>query len=367
MSSVTVFVGGLLALLAAGHLVVGAASVVGTRLGLSPLIVGLTIVAAGTSAPELAVFAQAIRVYDTELATGSIIGSNIANVLLVLGLAATLGRIHVASQLVRRDIPVMIAASFAFLLLSLDGSLGRVDGLLLIAALIVFVSWTIRVGAGEDLATSEPAGLGVVVARPGQARIGVTVTRLVIGIAGLVVAARFVVAGAEEIAVEAGVPELIVGLTVVALGTSAPEISTTLIAALKGHRDLAVGNAVGSNIFNILLVVGASAVASGGVSIDSHLLRQDLPIMAAAAFACLPIVYWDHELDRGDGATLVAFYGAYLAFLSLDATGHQLAQPFAIAMVCFVVPLTAGAIAIATRRQLRRGRMLTVATERGLP
>jgi cation:H+ antiporter len=163
-----------------------------------------------------------------------------------------------------------------------------------------------------------------------------------------------VVSGAEEIAINLGVPELIVGLTIVALGTSAPEIVTTVIAALQGRRDLAVGNAVGSNIFNILLVLGAtSALAPDGIVIGTDAIELDLPILVAAAVACLPMVFWDNRLDRWEGGVFVAYYGAYLVFLVLDATGHRAANPFAFVLVAFVMPLTVITVAAVILGQRR--------------
>lgn len=344
------FLAGLVGLVAGGHLVVDGSSRLGARLGLTPVVIGLTIVAAGTSAPELAVVFQAVAADDTALAVGSIIGSNIANVLLVLGLVATFGTIRVASRVVRIDIPIMIAASAALLVFSLDGVLGRLDGILLFVALVAFVVWTIRASRGE----SNLDGVG----RDGgdcdgrQSHLIVDIVKLAVGIAMLAIAARYVVDGAEGIASGLGVPELIVGLTIVALGTSAPEIITTLIAALKGRRDLAVGNAVGSNIFNILLVLGSSsALASGGIRISSDALKLDLPILLAAAVACLPMVFWDHRLDRWEGGVFVGYYVAYIIFLVLDGTGHRASDPFAFVLLAFVTPLAVLTAGVAIRRQ----------------
>ncbi len=370
MIAVAEFTGGLLVLLLAGHLVVRAASALGARLGLSPMVIGLTIVAAGTSAPELAVVGQAIAVDDTELAVGSIIGSNIANVLLVLGIVALLGAIHVTSRVVRIDIPVMIAASTLFLLFALDGTLGRVDGIILFGGLILFVTWTLRAtrrrpdrsGAAESAGTDgESAAVGV----PDGPTLRRVIIELVAGIAVLAVAARFVVSGAEEIARSLGVPELIVGLTIVALGTSAPEIVTTLVAAFQGRRDLAVGNAVGSNIFNILLVLGVAGIlAPSGISVSEDALQLDLPILLAAAIACLPIVAWDYTLNRWEGAIFVSYYAAYLVFLVLDATGHRAKDPFALIMLAFVLPLT---IITAATVILRKHRHRTAITREKHP
>lgn len=355
------FAVGLLGLLVSGHFVVSSASAIGTRFGLTPMVVGLTIVAAGTSAPELAVVLGAVFADDTELAVGSVIGSNIANILLVLGLAAAFGTIRVTTRVVRVDIPIMIIASSAFLVMAIDGRLTRFDGTLLFGGVVLFVGWTLRAAPKEPPA--EPSGQAggppsdVVVGMPNSAsRLVREVALLTVGIVGLALASRWVVSGAERLATTLGIPELIVGLTIVALGTSAPEIVTTLIAALNGRRDLAVGNAVGSNIFNILLVLGLSTVvAPDGIAIGSDALKLDLPILLAAAVACLPMVFWDGKLDRWEGVVFVGYYVAYLIFLVLDATGHRASDPFAVVLLGFVMPLTAVTVIVVVLHQRSNG------------
>jgi cation:H+ antiporter len=343
--AVMAFAAGLGLLLGAGHLVVRSASNLGLRLGLTPNVIGLTILAAGTSAPELAVVFQAVAADDAELAVGSVIGSNIANVLLVLGLAALMGAITVTSRLVRIDIPVMVVASGLLLVFALDGRLGRLEGLILVLGLVVFTAWTLRVTRSGG----EPLSVG--------GRLPRHIAELLAGIILLAVAARLVVRGAEDIATSLGVPELIIGLTIVALGTSAPEIVTTLVAAARGQRDLAVGNAVGSNIYNILLVLGLAATATpAGIAVSNDAATLDLPIMTAAAFACLPLVAWDRRLARWEGAVFVSYYAAYLLFLVLDATGHRAKEPFALIMMAFVLPLTIITLATVIHRRHARWR-----------
>ncbi len=349
MVDVISFLGGLVGLLIGGHFVVDGAARLGARFGLTPTVIGLTIVAGGTSAPELAVVSQSIAADDTELAMGSIIGSNIANILLVLGLVGCFGAIQVTNRVVRIDIPIMIAASVAFLFMSLDGKLSRFDGVILFAGAVGFVVWTLR---AAPKASSLLNGAETDSADPSTMPLALVLTRLIAGVAALAVASRFVVSGAEGIATSLGIPELIVGLTIVALGTSAPEVVTTVIAALQGRRDLAVGNAVGSNIFNILLVLGATTtLAPDGIKIGTDAIQLDLPILVAAAVACLPIVFWDNTLDRWEGGVFVAYYLAYLTFLVLDATGHRASDPFALVMLGFVMPLTVITVAVMIVRQ----------------
>lgn len=355
--------GGLIGLLVAGHLVVDGSSRLGRLFGLPETVVGLTIVAAGTSAPELAVVLQSVVADDTDLAVGSIIGSNIANVLLVLGLAACFGAIRVTSRVVRVDIPIMIGASGALLTMAIDGDLDRLDGVLLFVALVLFVTWTLRSNRstinGADLPEHQPEETSDQGRNSSKARaIALSAVRLIVGIVGLALAADLVVSGAKEIAVDLGIPDLVVGLTIVALGTSAPEIVTTVIAAVQGRRELAVGNAVGSNIYNILLVLGLSAaVAPGGIPVDRNAVELDLPIMVVTAVACLPLVFWDRKFDRWEGIVFVAYYAAYLVFLTLDATGSPLSRAFTIVMVGFVAPLTLLTVYVAIRRQQEAQRL----------
>ncbi len=335
-------VAGIAGLFVGGNFVVDGASRLGTRFGLTPLVIGLTIVAIGTSAPELAVVLQSVANEEAPLAVGSVVGSNISNVLLVLGLAATFGAVTVTSRVVKLDVPVMIAASVALMVFAWDHQLGRIEGMIFVAALIGFVGWTLRTARTK----ADTAACDADPIRP-LGTLGGSLLRVVAGVGLLALAARFVVDGGSQLARSLGVPELVVGLTIVALGTSAPEIVTTLIAVRRGERDLAVGNAVGSNIFNILLVLGlSSALAVGGIPIGDDALRLDLPIMVATAVACLPLLVWDHRLNRWEGWMFLAYYGAYLLFLGLDSTGHQASELFGLAMTAFVIPLTVVTVGI---------------------
>lgn len=346
MPAVVALVIGLALLLVGGETVVRGASSLGRRLGLTPLVVGLTIVAFGTSAPELAVSVLATRRGEADLAVGNVVGSNVANILLVLGVATLFGTVVVASRAVRADIPVMIGASLLFVVLGVDGSLGRADGIVLLVCLIVFVVWTVRVsraetagGETDEVVLSLPVALGMAAA----------------GIAILVFAAQLVVSGASELAENLGVSDLVIGLTVVALGTSAPEVATTAVAARRGQRDIAVGNAVGSNIFNLLMVLGTSAViADGGVAVADDALRLDVPVMVATAIACLPIIARGHDLQRWEGAVFLFFYAAYLAFLALDASDSGFGNAVAVFTLGIAAPLTVITVARLWWRELRR-------------
>ncbi|HEY5790705.1 MAG TPA: calcium/sodium antiporter, partial [Gammaproteobacteria bacterium] len=281
---------GLLLLVAGAELLVRGAVRLAGAWGVSPLVVGLTVVAFGTSAPELAVSLSAAwrGQAGADLALGNVVGSNIFNVLLILGLSAAITPLVVAQKLVRVDVPLMIGVSLLVLLLALDGAIGRGDGLLLFAGIVAYSVFAVVHGRREadavaqqyaDALDGAPAG--------GPARhLGLVLVGLVL----LVLGARWLVHGATGLARGFGVSELVIGLTVVAGGTSLPEVATSVVASLRGQRDIAVGNVVGSNLFNLLGVLGLSGLAApdGLVVIDS-VRGFDLPVMIAAAIACLPI------------------------------------------------------------------------------
>lgn len=346
--------GGMALLTAGGETLVRGAASLARTIGMSSLIVGLTVVSFATSAPELAVSAGAALGGSPGLAVGNVVGSNIVNVLLVLGLSAIVVPLMVNSRLVRTDLPVMIGLSIAMLLLGLDGTFTRLDGVLLFGALLAYLAWTairVRRGGPEVAAglveevEDGPARAGGRLAflRATKARSTITDVVLVAAGVGLLVGgAQLMVRGATEIAASFGVSDLVIGLTVVAVGTSLPELATSLIAALRGERDMAVGNIVGSNIFNIGAVLGlTSLIAPAGVGVDPAAINFDIPIMVAVALVLLPLAFTGYLISRVEGVVLVGFYGAYVTFLLLAAAEHDALEPFSTAMLWFVLPLTA--------------------------
>lgn len=308
---------------------------------MSTLVVGLTVISFATSAPELAVTLGAVFSDSSSLAVGNVVGSNIANILLVIGISAAIMPLAVKSQVVRTDIPVMIGMSVAFLVVVRDGKLSRADGLLLIAMLVTYLSVTLitsrrhRARTTRDVADSRRT-----VQR--QRSPAVDVFLILAGVVLLVVGAQLLVRGATDIAAWLGVADLIVGLTIVAIGTSLPEMATSIIAVIKGERDLAVGNVVGSNIFNIGAVMGLTgAVADDGIDVAPSAIRFDIPIMIAVALALLPIAFTGFTLSRWEGALLFAFYAAYVLYLYLEATDQPALGQYTQAMLWFVIPITA--------------------------
>lgn len=332
-------------------LVRGSARLAGLA-GISPLVVGLTVVAFGTSSPELAVSVQAAVKGQAALALGNVVGSNIFNVLLIMGLCALVAPLLVARQLVRLDVPVMIGASLLLLVMSLDGRIGRLDGVVLLAGLVGYLWWMVRAALRSGQQAAAPASGS----RGWRAHWATQVLLILVGLGVLVVGARLLVSGATTLARWAGLSELVIGLTVVAAGTSLPEVAASVIAGLRGERDIAVGNVVGSNIFNVLCVLGTTAVVSGpGVTVPAPALRFDIPVMIAVAVACLPILITGLVVSRREGALLLAYYVAYTLYLVLDASGHDALGHFSLVMAGFVLPLTALGLAGSLYRWLWPG------------
>ncbi len=297
-STVAFLIAGLVALVGGAEALVRGASRLASRTGMSSVVIGLTVVAFGTSAPELAVsVGDALRGGPEagSIAIGNVVGSNIANILLVLGLAAAVGgSLFVAQRIVRLDVPIMIGASVLVLIFVLNESLGRIEGLILLAALTVYVTWTVIAatrGSTPEIVTEYDEALDALDGDDlATASVFADIGFLVLGLALLVFGSQALVSSASDIAVELGVSDLVIGLTVVAIGTSLPEVATSVLAAMRGQRDLAVGNAIGSNLFNLLAVLGVTAVVSpNAIPVAASAVQVDIPVMVAVAVACLPI------------------------------------------------------------------------------
>lgn len=320
-------------------LVRGASRLAGA-FGVSPLVIGLTVVAYGTGSPELAVSALSAYSNEPDIALGNVVGSNILNVLLVLGVSALIAPLNVHRQLVKLDVPIMIGVSVLLFLMAFDGALGRLDGFLLFTGIVAYTAFAIRLSRREaqrELDDSRERAA----ARPAARRVAAHCGLIFGGLALLVVGSHWLVNGAVAMAHALGISELIVGLTVVAAGTSLPEVVTSIIAALRGERDIAVGNVVGSNIFNILGVLGiAGLVAPGGIPVSDTALRFDLPVMIAAAVACLPIFFTGNLVARWEGGLLFFYYLAYVVYLVLRGLRHDTLPFYSAAMAIFIAPLT---------------------------
>jgi len=348
-------IAGFVVLIAGGEVLVRGASGLARAMHISPLIVGLTVVAFCTSCPELAVCLQAAFVDKADFAVGNIVGSCICNILFVLGLAAMVGALKVRARLVWLEVPLMILAAVLTLVFGLNGSIDRLDGLILFAGLIGYMTWTVIVSRRESKAVrDELARLGEYEPATGwQVALG-KLGLIVLGVVMLVVASDWLVGGAVSIATYLGVSDLMIGLTILAVGTSLPEAATCVIASLRGERDIAVGNVVGSNIMNILAVLGLSSViAPDGIAVSQTALSLDIPIMIVVSFACLPIFFTGHRIERWEGGLFFAYYLVYFAYLILAETDTVAARSFGSFIVLFAVPLTGFTLLVLLLRSLR--------------
>lgn len=399
---------GLVLLVVGGELLVRGASQLAIAIGVSPLVIGLTVVAYGTSAPELAVSVQAGLAGNDGIAVANVIGSNIFNVLFILGLCALLLPLTVSRQLVTFDVPVMIGASLLTLAFAWDAKVGAIEGIVLVSLAIIYTVWSIRRSRSESKALQDEqaeaietiAGIsptwlaaaivvgvgagvgkaigwlelvetalivwgavmfvaGSVFGRGGRSKLGDLGHQLAfitMGLGVLVLGARLLVGGAITLASSLGVSETVIGLTIVAGGTSLPEVATSLVATMRGQRDIAIGNVVGSNIFNIVLILGlASLVTPGGLSVAPELLALDIWVMVGVAAACLPIFFSGFTIRRWEGALFMACYIAYTVWLIAVSSEAEGVEQLGHALLWYFLPL-AVVLALATGvRALHRG------------
>jgi cation:H+ antiporter len=321
MTWLLLILGLVLLVFGADLLVKGAARLAG-NFGVPALVIGLTVVAFGTSAPELAVSVKAAWSGQAELAIANAVGSNIFNVLFILGLSALIFPLVISRQLIRQDVPLMVGVSVLLVLMTLDNSLVRWEALILTLGLIIYTSFLFYQGRkkGMDVSDDEVEEMLKAKAPAWQ-----NVLLVLVGLALLVLGARWLVQSAVEIATLFGVNEAVIGLTIVAAGTSLPEVVTSVVATMRGERDIAVGNVVGSNVFNILCVLGISGLVSPTPLLAGEQMAQlDIPVMLGVALLCVPLFFAGATLNRWDGGLFLALYIAYIWYLIATA----LAQPY---------------------------------------
>jgi len=344
------FIIGLVLLVKGADYLVEGAGKIATLAGISPLVVGLTVVSFGTSSPELAVSIQANFTEQAAISVGNVIGSNITNILLILGIAATITPLSVSQKLVRMDVPIMIGISVLLLFFSLDRQIGKLDGFLLLLGGILYTSYLLIQSRRNHSSPEELTEEFDVTPKEKSSREWlINIGLLSIGFVMLVLGSDWLVLGATTIAEFFGVSELVIGLTVVALGTSLPELATSITASLKGETDIAVGNVIGSNIFNILIVLGTAGIfAPSGVEVSAAAINLNIPIMIAVAIACLPIFFTDNLISRWEGVFFWLYYIVYTLFLFLKSTEQDSLPIFNAVMLWFVIPITAITLIILT-------------------
>lgn len=334
-------------MIAGAELLVLGASRLAAMLGISQLIIGLTIVSFGTSAPELVVSIKGVLTGHSDLVVGNCVGSNIFNVLFIIGACAVVAPLVVTQQLVKIDVPIMIGAHFLFLLVSFNGVIDRVGALILVASFSLYYGYVIFKSRKVD--DSVAAKNNTVLPAIFKQAVFITV-----GLILCITGAGWVVEIAVNLARTLGISELVIGLTIVSIGTSLPEVATSIVAAIRGQRDIAIGNVVGSCIFNILGIIGlASLMAPQGLVVAPAVLRFDLPVAIVTSIACLPIFFTDYKISRWEGLLFLFYYAAYISYLLLESHQHDALPMFSMAMLWFVVPLTALTLGIISYRAIR--------------
>ena len=310
---------GLAILVGGAELMVHFGTLLARRLRISPIIIGLTIVSIGTSAPELAIGIDGIRRGTGSLVLGNILGTNVVNLMLILGLSAAIRSLVIRQRTLTLDLPAMVVSAVVLFVLASDGLLSRIDGAILLALALVYLAVTFFTTKRRTFAASEvsddddgppPERTGRLIARD--------LVLLLVGIVVIVWGADLLLNGAVAVAEYFGISEAIVGLTIVAIGTSAPELATTLSATLHGKRSIAIGNLIGSSTLNLTFVLGTSLLVGAGadaVAVERSLLTVNLPIMVGVSLLCVPIFWSGRRVSRVEGALMVCGYAVYLGFL----------------------------------------------------
>jgi cation:H+ antiporter len=347
---------GLVLLVVGADVLVRGAARLAANFGIPSLVIGLTVVAFGTSAPELAVSVKAAYSGQAELAIANVVGSNIFNILFILGVSAIIAPLVVSQQLIRQDVPIMIGVSLLAVLMALDGQISRLEAVVLALGLIVYTSFLFYQGRkqGADAVDGEVDEL-LSVEVPAWKNILLVVGGLIL----LVLGARWLVQSAVEIASAWGVSEAIIGLTIIAMGTSLPEVMTSIVAALKGERDIAIGNVVGSNIFNVLCVLGISGVVSPTPLLAGAQMAQiDIPVMLGVAALCAPLFFTGAIVSRIEGALFLVLYGAYVWLLIAMALALDYLPSLQAGIFYGLLPAVALFVVVSLVVDLRRKRAL---------
>jgi len=303
--------GGLVLLFLGGELLLRGAVVLALRLGLSPMLIGLTIVALATSMPELLVTVTAGLEGVTDVGIGNVVGSNVANILLILGVAALIKPIKVAPRMVVRDTVAMILATAVFIVYALMGKVGFFQGLAMLGVLAIYLCLSYMLEQRRDSGAGEQEVLEEVGKRP--CSMAMALGLVAVGLGGLCLGSQFLIDGAVDLAKAAGVSDTVIGITLVALGTSLPELATSIVAGLRGHSDVAVGNVLGSNIFNILLIVGVLAIITP-FFVAPSVVKVDMWIMGAVSLLLLPMLVGCRGIGRFGGVFFLLLYAGFIFY-----------------------------------------------------
>lgn len=349
---------GLVLLVAGADILVKGAARLAASFGIPSLVVGLTVVAFGTSAPELAVSVKAAYAGEAELAIANVVGSNIVNVLLILGLSAVVLPLTISRQLIRQDVPIMIGLSALLAYFVMDGAIGRTEALVFVIGLAAYTFFLFWQGKKQGVETVDDE-VGDMLKEPHP--LWQNLLFVVIGLALLVQGSSWMVDSAVQLATAWGISEAVIGLTIVAIGTSLPELMTSVMAAIKGERDIAVGNVVGSNIFNILCVLGISGLVSPTPLLaGAQLASLDIPVMLAVAVLCLPFFFAGATLNRLEGSLFLLAYAAYTWYLIALSLQHSYLADLQQGIVFGLIPVIGTYVVIALLLDLRKRKQVSV-------
>ncbi len=351
--NVLMFILGLAALVLGAESLVRGAGRLATTLGVSPLVVGLTVVAFGTSAPEVAVSVNAALSGSTDIAVGNVVGSNIFNILFILGISALITPLVVHAQIIRQEIPILIGSCLMLFAFSADDRITAVESILLLLTLAAYTVFLIIQSRKESQEIMDEYAAENLKQSRWDSPVYVQIGLIAIGLVLLVQGSEWLVDAAVIFARHMGVSDIVIGLTIVAAGTSMPEVATSVMAAFKGERDIAVGNVVGSNTFNILGGLGITGlIAPAGIVVPPSLMNFDLWVMLAVCFACIPVFISGREIARWEGAVFLGYYIAYVAYLILASKAHDAIGAYSSVMMSFVIPITLiTLVAVMIRRQ----------------
>ena len=353
-NTILFFIAGLIILIFGADLLVRGTSRLAAAFSVSPLIIGLTIVSIGTASPEIAVSLQAAANGQADLTLGNVLGSNIFNILFILGITSLVAPIVIAEQLIRKEAPILLGVSLLVFVLALDGNLGALDGLLLFLLVAIYIYFAVKQSRSERREVQKEYAEEYAQKESRTTKNFITnISFILVGLGLLVLGSNWLVDSAVQIAKALGVSELVIGLTIVAVGTSLPEVSTSVIAALKGESDIAVGNAVGSNIFNLLGVLGIGALVSpDGIFVAQQVLQFDLPVMLFVALVTLPVFYIDGRISRIEGGLLLSYYVVYVTYVILRASESAALTSMQL-FIAFFAPITFTVLIVIAIRSLR--------------
>jgi cation:H+ antiporter len=344
---------GMILLIISAEYLIRSSVVMATAFGVTPLVVGLTVVAFGSSAPEMALSVWAAVIgTGGEVATGNIVGSSVANILLILGITAVVGALAVHHRLVRFEVPVLVVVTGWVWWAASDGTISPGEGAVLVTALLAYIVLAYRVGRAEKRALV-PARLMRRQQEEARGKLGRNLGVLVVSVLGLVAGTRLTVDGATDLAAGLGVTDLLIGLTIVAVGTSLPELVTSVVAVRRAQADIAVGNVLGSNLFNLMGVFGVAALVGNGVDIPAAVIAIDFPVAFLATVIALPVLVSGLLIERWEGGMMLGLYLAYVALLIIGATGSPAAADSRVALFALMAgaALIMFAVAVLQRRR----------------